>query len=87
MISGINIRCRWYVCALYVFTTPSFAFRHFPPNSARIGYATDRAFFISGQLSTDAVSAPRKVWVLIKQQKQHSVQHARKHEVRPPQGE
>ena len=46
--------------------TPSIAFRHLPPNSARFGYATEGPFFISAQLSTDAVSALRKVWVLIK---------------------
>ena len=45
--------------------TPSIAFRHLPPNSARFGYATKGALFISAQLSTDAVSAPRKVRVLI----------------------
>ena len=45
--------------------TPSAAFRHLPPNSARFGYATEGALFISAQLSTDAVSALRKVWVLI----------------------
>ena len=45
--------------------TPSVAFRHLPPNSSRsIGYATVAALFISAQLSTDAVSALRKVWVL-----------------------
>ena len=48
--------------------TPSIAFRHLPPNSARTGYATERALFISAQLSTDAVSALRKDWVLIKLQ-------------------
>ena len=48
--------------------TPSTAFRHLPPNSARSGYATEGALFISPQLSTDAVSALRKVWVLIKLQ-------------------
>ena len=42
--------------------TPSIAFRHLPPNSARFGYATEGALFISVQLSTDAVSALRKVW-------------------------
>ena len=47
------------------FHTPSIAFRHLPPNSARFGYATEGALFISPQLSTDAVSALRKVWVLI----------------------
>ena len=44
---------------------PSIAFRHVSPNSARFGYATDGALFISAQLSTDAVSALRKIWVLI----------------------
>ena len=41
--------------------TPSIVFRHLPTNSARFGYATDGALFISAQLSTDAVSALRKV--------------------------
>ena len=45
--------------------TPSTAFRHLPPNSARFGYATEGALFISAQLSTDTVSALRKVLVLI----------------------
>ena len=45
--------------------TPSTAFRQLPPNSARSGYATEGALFISTQLSTDAVSALRKVRVLI----------------------
>ena len=44
--------------------TSNIAFRHLPPNSARFGYATEGALFISAQLSTDAVSALRKVWVL-----------------------
>ena len=33
--------------------------------TAGFGYATEGALFISAQLSTDAVSALRKVWVLI----------------------
>ena len=45
--------------------TPSIAFRHPPPNSARFSYATEEALFISAQLSSDAVSAPRKDRVLI----------------------
>ena len=45
--------------------TPSIAFRHLPPNSARFGYATEGTLFISVQLSSDAVSALRKVPVLI----------------------
>ena len=48
--------------------TPSIAFRHLPPNSAKFSYATEGALFISAQLFTDAVSAFRKVWVLIKLQ-------------------
>ena len=43
----------------------STAFRHLPPNSARFSYATEGTLFISAQLSTDAVSALRKVWVLL----------------------
>ena len=38
---------------------------HLPLNSARFGYATEEALFISAQLSTDAVSALQKVWVLV----------------------
>ena len=45
--------------------TPSIAFRHPPPNSARFSYATEGVLFISAQLSTDAVSALRKFRVLI----------------------
>ena len=54
--------------------TPSIAFRHLPPTSARFSYATEGALFISAQLSTDAVSALRKVWVLIWLWKQPSAQ-------------
>ena len=50
------------------------AFRHLPPNSARTGYATDGALFISAQLSTDAVSALRKVRVVIRLWIQRSAQ-------------
>ena len=45
--------------------TPSTAFRHLPPNSARFSYATKGALFIFAQMSSDAVSALRKVRVLI----------------------
>ena len=45
--------------------TPGIAFRHLLPNSARFSYATERALFISAQLSVDAVSALWKVRVLI----------------------
>ena len=53
---------------------PSIAFRNLFPNSARTGYATEGKLFISAQLSADAVSALRKVRVLIRLWKQHSVQ-------------
>ena len=45
--------------------TPSIAFRHLPPDSARFSYATKGALFISAQPSSDAVSALRKVRLLI----------------------
>ena len=45
--------------------TPSTAFWHLPPNSARFSYATEGALFISTQLSSNAVSAFQKVQVLI----------------------
>ena len=54
--------------------TPNIAFWHLPPNSARTGYTTEGALFISTQLSTDAVSALRKVQVLIRLCKQPSAQ-------------
>ena len=50
--------------------TLSITFRHLPPNSARSGYTTEGALFISVQLSV--VSALWKAWVLIRLRKQHS---------------
>ena len=49
------------------------AFWHLPPISARNWYATEGAFFMSLQPTTDVVSALRKVWVLIRLWKQHSI--------------
>ena len=46
--------------------TQSIAFRLLSPDSARKSYVTEGALFISAQLSTDAVSALRKMWVLIR---------------------
>ena len=58
--------------------TQSITFWHFPPNSARVAYATEGALFISMQLSTNVVSALWKVWVpkwqLIRLWKQPSAQ-------------
>ena len=64
--------------------TPSIAFHDLPPNAARFECATEGALFISAQLSTDAVSALRKVWVLITLWKQPSAQARSKHEAHPP---
>ena len=66
-------------CSLISTHTPGIVFRHLPPNSA-----TEGALFISPQLSTDAVSALQKVWVLIRLWKQPAPKHARKHETHPP---
>ena len=69
------------------YCTPSLAFRHLPPYSSRTGYATEGALFISMRLSTEAVSALRKVWVLIRLWKQHIIiasKHACEHGARPP---
>ena len=49
-----------------VHTPSGIAFRHLPPNSARFSYATEGVLFISAQLSSNAVSALRKVRVLIR---------------------
>ena len=57
--------CGLFKSCLSAGHTPSIAFRHLPPNSAGFGDTTQGAIFISAQLSTDAVSALRKVWVLI----------------------
>ena len=53
---------------------PGITFQHLHPNSARIPHATEGELFISSQLSTNAVSALQKVWVLIRLSKQHSTQ-------------
>ena len=47
------------------------------PNSARTGYTTEEALFISAQLSTDVVSVLQKVWVLAILSKQHGGTQAR----------
>ena len=58
-------------------TSDRLAFRHLPPNSARFSCATEGALFMSTQLSTDTVSALRKVWVLIWLWKQPSALESR----------
>ena len=46
--------------------TPGIALQHLPPNSARTGNATEGVLFTATHLSTDAVSALRKVWVPVR---------------------
>ena len=58
-------------------TSERLAFRHLPRNTARFSCATEGALFISAQLSTDAVSALRKVWVQIWLWKQPSALESR----------
>ena len=67
----LNEEVHWFQSSVH---TPSIAFRHLPPNSARFSYATEGALFISAQLSTDAGGALRKVRILIRLQKQPSAQ-------------
>ena len=69
-----SVRCGLSLEGDTALHTPSIAFRHLPPDSARFSYATEGALFISAQLSTDAVSALRKVRVLIRLWKQPSAQ-------------
>ena len=66
--------------------TPSIAFWHLPPNSARFSYATEGALFTSAQLSTDAISALRKPVRVLKHDCRSNLEpkHARKHEAHPP---
>ena len=56
--------------------TPSrISFRHLPPDSARTGYATDRALYIAHRSCPPTLSAPSERFgtVLIRLWKQHSV--------------
>ena len=63
VITLTHARLHWILLPLH---TQNIAFRHLPPNSARIGYGTEgAALFISVQLSAGVVNALPKVWVLI----------------------
>ena len=57
---------------------------HLPRNSARVGYATEVALFISTQLSTDTVRALQMFWVTNTTGCSKESGHNRKHEVLPP---
>ena len=109
----VVLRCDWLtqrltpheterVLALIFHTcchTPSIAFRHLPPNSARFSYASEEALIISAQLSSDAVSALQKVRTVEGRvgtdhhrtltdfydcRSNLAPKHARKHETHPP---
>ena len=54
------------VCVCVCVTLHTLLSGIYPPNSARIGYATDGAFFISAQLPTYTVWTHLKFWVLIR---------------------
>ena len=56
------------------------AFLHLHPKSARFSYVTEGALFISAQLSSDAVSALRKVWYQYEYGSNLAPKHARKHQ-------
>ena len=82
--AGRNLTAKSAVLGDAPIHTPSIAFGHLPPNSARTGYATKGALFISTQLSTDAVSALWKVWVLVRMRRpERALKHARKHVAHP----
>ena len=53
-------RMSWTTSGVGWVHTPSIAFLHLPPNSARFGYATERGTLYLPALSTDAVSALRR---------------------------
>ena len=61
--TGINIKIYsfFWLQLQYRWLTPgpqfNSAFQNHLPNSARIGYATEEAFYISAQLSANVVSA------------------------------
>ena len=63
---------------------PCLAFRHLPPNSARTGYASERALFISAQLSTDTQRPPECLGTNKTVIGNIASKHAREHEARPP---
>ena len=75
----------WKPQCVCVMHTLSIAVRHFPPNSARTGYVTEGALFITMQLSTNVVSTLWKVWILVRLWWLHITQAQRKHEMHPPQ--
>ena len=53
--------------------------------TARSGYTTEGALFLSTQLSTNAVSTFQKIWVVIRLWRNISSKYVCKREVCPPQ--
>ena len=66
--------------------TPSIAFRHLPPNSARFSYAAEGALFISAQLSMQrrGQRPPKGSGTKYDCRSNLAPKHARKHETHPP---
>ena len=62
--------------------TPSIAFRHLPPNSARCSYATEGALFISYPATRSAPS--ERFGYYYDCRSNLAPKHARKHETHPP---
>ena len=69
--------------------TPNIAFRHLPPNSARVSYATEGALFIFRRScpATRASAFPKGSGTnMTVEAKPKRPKHARKHETYPPPG-
>ena len=64
--------------------TPSIAFRHLPPNSARFGYATEGALFIFRAAVQRRGQRPAKGSGTNMTRSNLAPKHARKHETHPP---
>ena len=64
--------------------TPSIAFRHLPPNSARFGYATEGALFISVQCPPARSAPSESFYMTVEATTVEMSKHARKHEAHPP---
>ena len=74
LVTGISVQNQMQFVLVRGSCTLNSVFWHLPPNSARFGYATEGVLFITAPLSTDAVSALRKVRVLIRLWKEPSAQ-------------
>ena len=66
--------------------TPSIAFRHLPPNSARFSYATEGAlFYLHAAVQRRGLHPPKGSGTKYDCRSNLAPKHARKHETHPPQ--